>query len=728
MSHVVSILFGAAFTVAVMWAIGRLLFARLEIRLHAIEHDLLAFITGGAALSFCLFVLCALNAARTPVFLVAGIAALALNWRFGAKPKGQLAAMPPFWKWLFAALFAAGAIVYLINSIAPEFSPDGQTYHLGLVYRFFREHGFHRLTTNMYASIPLGVEMLFLFAFAFGRNSAAATVHCCYLLALPVLILSYGRRIGRPAAGVCAALIVGLSPVVGIDGISAYNDVALATTAFALFYLLELWRENDGNDRLLIPIGLLAGFCVAIKLTGFVAPIYAVVVILLRKRPKALIPVASAAALIALPWFIKDWIWLGNPVSPFFNRIFPNPYIHIDFEDSYRAFLRNYDLTSLHQWLWSVIARGELSGQVGLLFLLTPLALLALRSRAGRHCLLAGLFFLLPYPENIGTRFLIPALPFVALGIAFALEFSQAALAALTVAAAVLALPPVVAKYQARYGSWHITGVPWKAALRITPQDAFLQPRSVAFLAAKMIDYYVPKGEHVWSTSPTGEAYCATDILVSYQSAEGERIQDILDTAMRDDLAPTWNLRFTFPKQRVRRLRLLQTAADPRSEWSVGEAQIFDGPRQLLPSSQWHLAAKPFPWDIALAFDQNPATRWRSWEPIHSDMHVDVDFGAPLEFDRVELHCSHDQPGIIVHPEACDGAQCTPIPAHFNAFNDPSPGDLRRLAMRTIKARGIDYLLVDDASPIAMDLKKDPSRWGAEFVAERSDNKLYKIQ
>ena len=63
-------------------------------------------------------------------------------------------------------------------------------------------------------------------------------------------------------------MLVFLSPVAGIDGVSAYNDVALAATAFAMFYLLEIWREENGfaeKDRLLIPIGLLAGFCFAIS-------------------------------------------------------------------------------------------------------------------------------------------------------------------------------------------------------------------------------------------------------------------------------------------------------------------------------------------------------------------------------------------------------------------------------------------------------------------------------
>jgi hypothetical protein len=591
-SHVLSILFGASFTVAVMWSMGRLLFRRLGISLHAVEHDLLAAITGGAILSFSIFMLCAINAARTPVFLVLGIAVLALNWRFGAASTGRLPPLSRPWTFLFAAPFAFYALLYLSNSLAPETSPDGQAYHLGLVYRYFREHGFHRLTTNMYGNLPLGLEMVFLFAFSFGRHSAAATVHCCYLLALPLLMLSYTRRIERPGVGVCAAMLVYLSPIVGIDGVSAYNDVALGTTAFALFYLLEIWREKNDRDRLLIPIGLLAGFCVAIKLTGFVAPLYAAAVILMRKRPRALVPVSAAAAVIALPWLMKDWIWLGNPVSPFFNRIFPNPYIHVQFEEAYREYYRHYELTSFRPWFRSVTTGGELGGQIGPLFLLGPLALLALRSRTGRHCLLAALFFLIPYPQNIGARFLIPALPFIALAVPLVIS-SPAFLALLVAAAAILGWPATIEKYQSPAGGWHIAQIQWPAALRIVPQDVFLRNHSAAWVGAQTLDYFVPKGRRVWSSTPVAEAYCGTNVMIGYQSAEGELIEDILTTAVFDNQAPTLNLRFTFPKRRMQHLRVSQIATSPYDIWSIGEVRIFNGPDQIPRTPSWKINAKP---------------------------------------------------------------------------------------------------------------------------------------
>ena len=56
--------------------------------------------------------------------------------------------------------------------------------------------------------------------------------------------------------------MVYFTPVYGIDGISAYNDVAGAAVVFGVFYLVELWAEQapDAGKGLLVAVGLLAGF------------------------------------------------------------------------------------------------------------------------------------------------------------------------------------------------------------------------------------------------------------------------------------------------------------------------------------------------------------------------------------------------------------------------------------------------------------------------------------
>ena len=697
-------LFGALFTAAVCWAFGLLVFRRLGIVLRPVEHDLLAGLTGAALLSLAVFLLCAVKLARTSVFLGSGVGLIAL-----ARPMwgGRLRLPSP----VFLIPFAFFSVIYLANSLAPEFSPDGSTYHLGLVARYFRQHGFERLTTNMYANLSQGTEMLFLFAFAFGRHSAAATVHCLFLLTLPALMLCYALRIGRPLAGICAAMLVFLSPITGIDGVSAYNDVALATVAFGTFYLLEIWREEN-DDRLLIPIGLLAGFCFAIKYTGFVATLYAVFV--LRKRSAKML---AAAACIGLPWLVKNALWLGNPLSPFFNRLFANPYIHVSLEEFYRSYLSRYGLSTFKPLFWMVTVSGQLGGQIGPLFLLTPLALLSLRSKAGRHCLLAALFFLLPYPQNIGARFLIPVLPFLAFGIALALEFSRVAPMTLVVAAAILAWPRVIDRYRAPAGGWQITTVPWQAALGIIPSETWLTRRYSGYRLAESINRHVPAGQKLWSTIPLAEAYIEPDVLVNYYSAESEAIQDILLTPVTDAMQPLWNLRFTFAPRQLSHLRIVQTGASPDEIWSVGEARFFRQQNEVNPVAA---GAHPFPWDIGLALDRNPVTRWRSWEHIHAGMTLDFDFKMPTELDCVELYCSHDQDEIEVHLDGID--------ARLDKTYGRPAGDLRRLATRTVKSRGIAYLMIGRDYPAAADMQADPARWGLRLAAQEEAGRLYEIQ
>lgn len=688
-------------------AIGRILFRVLHIRLRRIELELLAGICGAALLSVLVFALCSVGLARTQVFLGLGLGFIVVSALVrvpaDAAEKKRISL-------LFAAPFLFYCVIYLANSLAPELSPDGSTYHLGFVARYFRLHGFERLTTNMYGNLPQGMEMLFLFAFAFGGHAAAATVHCILLLTLPFLILFYSRRIGHERAGVCAAMLVFLSPIVGIDGVSAYNDVALATAGFAMFYLLEIWREEKPNG-LLIPIGLLAGFCFAIKYTGFAAALYALIV--LRKR--ILVP-AIAAACVGAPWLVKNYLWLGNPVSPFFNRLFPNPYIHVSFEEFFRHYAATHMLPSFRPLFWMVTVGGQLGGQIGPLFLLAPIALLSLRTRAGRRCLLGALIFLVPYTTNVDARFLIPALPFLALAMALALEFSWVVPAVVVLAAAILAWPRVIDRYRAPAGGWQITTVPWKAALGIIPAQRWLA-RDAGYRLTQAINRSVPADKRIWSTRAVAQSYTVPDVLVYYYSGECEQIQDILLMAAHTDLQPLWDWRFTFPARSLGRVRVVQNAAGDGVMWSIGEARFSHGAEEANPS---HADAQPFPWTIGMALDHNPVTRWRSWESLRPGMYVDFEFEIPVTLDRVDLYCSHDQDPVDMKLEGID--------AKIEKIDGMSAGDLRKLATRTIRSRGIDYLLIGDDYLEAAEITADPSRWGLRPVATEDRATIYQIQ
>lgn len=732
---VLSILFGWLFTVATAWALGTLLLRKLSLIFYGWEERLLAFLAGSAVLSAIVFVLCAARLAWKALFLLLGLAIIGYAIRYGAhRFRGN--PFPPLsrlLRWAFLVPFAAFTYVYFFNALAPEGSPDGMAYHLGVIAKYQRAHGFVRITTDIYASLSEGIELLFLFAFEYGRHSAAALVHFAFLLCLTFLVLCYGRRIGRPAAGVAAAIFTYASPVVGFDGSIAYIDVGLAAVVFGLFYLLQIWDE-DRNPKWLVPIAILAGFSYAVKYTAFIAVPYALGFVawkMWRARKPVLRPVlvvSSIAMAMILPWMAKNWIEVANPFSPFANRLFPNPYVHIFFEDTYRKYLRTYSLTSYWQIPMQVTVRGDLTaGLVGPVFLLSPLALLALRFRAGRQLLLAALIFGLPYVSNVGTRFLIPAVPFVSLALALALSNIEWLLVVLLGVQAISCWPRVARLY-ASPAAWRPSIVSPKAGLRIQREDAYLS-NNQGYDLARMIEQHVPDNQTVFTFTQPGTAYTTRQLLVGYQGALNETLQDILWIPMIRDFQATKSSKFQFPPRQMRRLRVVQTADLGEGQWSVTELRVLLDGRDLPRASVWRLTAQPNPWEIQLAFDNSPATRWRTWEPARPGMFVQIDFGREQRLDSVVVESSGDSSAAKLKLEAL-GADGKWMPVEANLMESPQPirVSLRQAATAEFKARGIRYLLVTDDNIGANDFRLYTKLWGMTCIAQQGTARLYYIE
>lgn len=731
------ILFGALFTAALCVAAGFLLQRVLHLRFARGERFVLAFPMGASLVSTLVFLICSLHWARKGVFLWVGLAVIALAIRFrpeAAKPLPPMAVRLPL-KALAGAIFAVFGVLYFFNALAPESSPDGATYHLGLVARYLRERGFQPITDNMYANLSQGLEMLFLVAYSFGRHSSAALVHFTFALALGAMMVLYGRRFGLSKAALYGALFTFLSPVFGIDATSAYNDVAVATTAFALFYLLQLWAsEHDPNPRLLIPIGLVAGFGYALKYTAFVAVLYALGFVAWhlwrRKQPalRALLAVAFCAAPMTLPWMLKNWLWLGNPVSPFFNAVFPNPYVHVSFEREYTAYLRTYEMKSLWQIPIEVTMGGDLAGVIGPLFLLAPLALLALRWKEGRQLLLAALVFGCTYPTNIGARFLLFALPFLSIAMAMVFVRSRGVAPVLLAAHAVASWPPVLKGY-ALHHVWSLEKVPVQEALRRVPEEQYLNERLPLYAITRLMEEAVPPGAKVLSFDNPPEAYSTRHILVAYRSAFSKSLEDVLWTALTPELTPLWQRRFRMPRESFRRIRVVQTALGQPDVWSISEMRFFRDGVEIPRHPDWRLRAHPNPWDVQHAFDNSPVTRWRSWQTIYPGMYMEVDFGKVEIVDSVLLECSFDQYQSRVRLEGEDAqGRWRRIAGAPEESMAQSFKGLRAAAAFELKQRGVGYLLVQDFEFGAGDFQRHYKSWGLRQLGERNGARLYKIE
>ncbi len=730
MPKALSVLFGAGFVVLCAWALGRMALKRARMGLSPEERHLLAFVCGAPLVSLLMTALCAAGIVYDGVLLAAGALILAAAWKDGAfrNEEGErLPALPRLWQWLFGAVFVVYAGVALLAAMAPEISPDGSGYHLGIVSRYYREHGFARIGTNMYAALSQGLEMLFLWAFAFGRHSAAAVVHCAFYLALPLLMLRFGQRLGKPAAGAAAGLFFLCAPVALIDGTSAYTDAAVACVAFAVVYLTE--REAPAWLT-----GMMCGFAYALKYTAFVAVLYPLARHAWRRQWRAAALLCLVAALTAAPWPLRNWIYYGNPAAPLMNRIWPNEFVHASFEQEYVELMRRYpEIESYAQLPPELTVKGRLlAGFWGPLFLLAPLGLLALRSAAGRRMLAAAALFGATYFANVGARFLMPAAPFVSY--ALGLGLPEPVLPLLAVAHAVAGFPDMPSTYMEAPG-WRLMRIPWRAALRIEDEQEWLARQSDGYHAARMVEMLTPPGSLVLAFSSMPESYTTREIAVGFQSGRGERLLDLIQAAMYSDMRPVTEAVFRVPRQPLSGVRVVQTHTPRRGDerekdlWSIFEMRLFEGGKEIPPSTDWRIRAQPNPWGAGLAFDGLAVTRWRSWERIRSGMFLQAEFGGSVEVDEVRLLMSEDQHGVRMRLEGrAPGGEWRELAGEPLRQGFPVPLTLRKLAMEEVRRGGVAYLLVRESDPQWEDLSRNRQAWGIREAAAVDAYHLFQLE
>jgi hypothetical protein len=735
MSPVAPILFAAAFTYVVSLVTGRWLLRALGLRLFREEERFLGFVLGAALLSLLVFVLTAAGLAYPGVFLAAGAILIGAGGRWGRHahpPAGELTPVPPAWRLAFWALYGVFAVLYLGNALAPDVSPDGPLYHVSLPALYLRHHGFPWIVNHILPDLSQGVEMLFLFAFAFGRHSAAAMVHLLFGLATPLGMLAYARRMNLPRAGVIGALLFFLSPAVGRLATSPYVDVAAAGVVFAVFYLLEIWREQPCR-RLFIPLGLLAGFAYAIKYTVALVLIFAAGYVgfylwrsgRLRSWPRAVLTMGFFASLMMAPWMLKNLVMAGNPMAPFGNRYFPNPYLSVELERQYVQAMAKWGAIKPWECALDLTMGNRLEGFLGPVFLLSPLLLLALRQAVARRLLMALLPFLLIFPATLTTRHLVPALPFAALALALVLVRWPSVALAVLLAHAVLSWPSVATRY-VRAG-WQLTEMNWKAALRREPEASFLRRLMPGYESGLMLEAKVPAGERVFSFDAVQTSYHTREIVVGWMSSFGKRLDDALVRPMSD--VPDLLVSFRFDAQPAARFRLVATRSGERS-WSVSELRVFRQGREIGRAPGWRLRASPNPWDVRLAFDGNPVTKWSSNEPRRPGMFIEAGFAAPETIDQVtaELAPEQDAGGVRLELDSGSGQwrAVSVEPVTTPALR--SRLELRRAATTYFKENGIHWLFVNDANYYGPDFRVRKELWRfTEAASSPNGARLYKL-
>jgi hypothetical protein len=377
---------------------------------------------------------------------------------------------------------------------------------------------------------------------------------------------------------------------------------------------------------------------------------------------------------------------------------------------------------------WELCVSGaRLLGLLGPVFLLSLLAIAAIRAPQGRQLLLAAAIFAAPHLIALQTtRWWITALPFIALALAMVLcRWRPIALAVVALHAA-LSWPAVVALYCGA-GAWRIVDLPWRTALRLESEEHYLAGGGLgeSYEMCRLINKKVPAGQPIFALCTFPRSWVDRDIIVSWEAAFGERMADAMGTAMQDRMLRN---EYRFPERRVTRIRLVQMDESGEASWALNELRFYRSGQELKRSSAWRLTARPNPWDVQLAFDNNPATRWSTWEAYKPGMYLEVDFGGSAQVDEIVTECLPDQRGARLRLEEWTAGRWQDMGAKLTVHDVPAPSGMRRAASEVLKANGLRWLLFHKTDWAAKDLVLNHDRWGITLVAASQDHRLYHIE
>lgn len=721
-----AIVFGAVFTLASAYGLGVSLFGK------AGEPPEIALAIGAALQSVLVFLIVLAGFAGPAAFGMLGAALLSLGLLFRARGRRKALDTLPSGavRKVALAIFAAYGIFYFVNALAPEVWSDGYTYHLAMPADIARLGRFPS-RIRFYDLIPQGMEMLFTMAMAFGRDSAAKLVEFGFFLAGVPLIFRVGARLGmKPLASLLVAVFYFTAPVAAIAGASSYNDAALLFFTLAAFYLLLLWRDT-GIARYAFAAGLTAGFCYAIKFPGvftiFAAAIFVVVCApASTSRVRSLCLFACGAAVCMAPWLLRALALTGNPFAPMMNGIFPNPYFHVSSEREMAAAMRS--LRGIPAWRvpWQLAAGGRLSGIFGPLLFLLPVGLAALRTRAGRVCMAASAILLAAWILNTDARFFMPAA--ILAMFAAAMPLPRAVLWTGIAIQALACWPQVLDLWTPPY--FRLQEFPWRAALRLQPENEYLAAHVPEYEAAKMVERTTPPDARIYALPGVAAAYLNRDVLVWWHSAEGVRIFDALQMAFLQDRDWFFEWKGAWPEQSLRALRLRAPAAN-EVNFSFSEVWLYSGENRIAPGPAWALRAWPNIWDAPLAFDGLRTTRWSSDEPMRRGMFLEVDLERPQPVSRVTLlsHTPFRGAPLEIFGQAPDG-QWRLLDNRPKATRLTAE-DLRLDASSALRRAGFGYLLVNTADsglgPLAQSLANESVQWGLTRVGEAGPAVLLRL-
>lgn len=326
----------------VLMAFGRRLLAFLNVSTgSALESSIFGLGMGFGTLAY-LVLLIGLVGALYPAVLIGILAVMtAVSLRqireiitevfraLKSNAKAKLKAGDSFITLAVVALAATGLVCALAPPVGLDW--DGLSYHLAIPKLYLTHHSIYYVFFTSHSNFPFLTEMLYTVGLALGSPGVAKLFHFTMYLGTAAALYSMCVRNLDSLTGKLAALLFMSVPIALHESGMAYADLGTAFYVTLAVYAVMNW-ERTSEQRWLVLAGLMGGFALSTKVLAGV-PIFALCVwVLLSARGERRLSVGFRSALtlgvisllVGSPWYIKSYIYTGNPFYPFLYNLFPH--------------------------------------------------------------------------------------------------------------------------------------------------------------------------------------------------------------------------------------------------------------------------------------------------------------------------------------------------------------------------------------------------------------------
>ncbi len=348
----------------ILWAcfaVGAAALRRLGARADSLAEEApFAIALGMGALSYLMLAAGLLGWLKlwVGVALVAGLAVA--GWRHALRLPREIGASlvgsrTSGWFAVPVALFLLAAFALtLIGALAPagDNDYDGLVYHLTVPKLYLQEGRIHSLPWESHSNFPFALEMLYLLGLMLKGQTLAKLFHfgCGWLTV--VAVFGFGRRWWGERAGWLGAVALAAIPLVGWEMMSAYNGLAFALYVFLTVYALSRWHQDREATGWLWVGAVMCGLAMGVQTLAAAVLVFALAVLLWRlvRAPgrggaaARVVAFAAIACAVASPWYVKSYLWTGNPVYPFFYEVFGGTHWTAARAESYAAAQKAFGL------------------------------------------------------------------------------------------------------------------------------------------------------------------------------------------------------------------------------------------------------------------------------------------------------------------------------------------------------------------------------------------------